>query len=151
MALLLFLAAACTSEEAVGEDCYADAPVALVGTGDATFEELADGDTVYMVTGSQGGEHVYGSLRLWNTDDIVVVHYSITREDDGSVISDQTYRVGMLSEGDCTHEYVGMYGYLGFTSDYTVSLEGVAVSLRIEATDSEDRSAADEVEVIIQK
>ena len=147
--LALLLVAACVSDEVVGEECTAEAPVALIGEGETQFEELEDGDTVMMVTGSQGGEHLYGSLRLWNTDSIVILRYSITRDDDDTLISDQTYRVAMVGDGDCRHVYVGMFGYLGFTSDYTVSLQGIPVTLRMDATDSAERTASDEVHVVV--
>ncbi len=147
--LLLSLALACAADQIEEEDCFAEEPVARIGGGAVDFEELAAGDTIDMVTGSQGGEHIYGSLRLWNTDEIVVIHYTIARDDDGSLISDQTYRVAMVEDEACGHVYAGMYGYLGFTSDYTVALQGVQVTLRIDATDSEGRAASDEVAVLI--
>ncbi len=147
--LLPLMMMACATAEDTAVDCFDEEPSALAGTGVLTFEELQEGDTVFMVTGAQGGEHIYGSLRLWNTDEIVIVHYTITRNDDGSVISDQTYRVAMGSEAPCGHLYTGMYGYLGFTSDYTRSLKNVSVTLTLEATDSEGRAASDSVAVIV--
>ncbi len=39
-----------------------------LGTGTQVFEPLADGDTVYVVFGPQGGYHVDGSMRVWGVD-----------------------------------------------------------------------------------
>ncbi|MDP2311233.1 MAG: hypothetical protein Q8P18_34755 [Pseudomonadota bacterium] len=129
--------------------CFLAEPSALIGTGETSFEELSEGDTVYMQHGSQGGEHILGSIRLWNTDGIAIVHYTIARKDDGSVLSDQTFRVAMIAEADCVDVYTGMYGYLGFTSETTFGLQNTAVILRMDATDSAGRSASDEVGVLI--
>lgn len=45
------------------ERCLVEGGVAELGTGEASFEPLADGDTLGWVAGPQGGFHVYGSVR----------------------------------------------------------------------------------------
>lgn len=132
-----------------GSACFVEAPTALIGTGETSFEDLADGDSIYMQRGSQGGEHILGSIRLWGTDGIVVVHYTIARQDNGVLVSDQTFRVAMFAEGDCAYMYPGLYGYLGFTSEETRGLQGTDVVLQMDATDSAGRHAYDEVDVHI--
>ncbi len=140
-----------TGDSDTGTDpaCFADAPTAVIGTGETDFESLADGDTVYMQHGAQGGEHILGSLRVWHMSQIVTVHYTIAREDDGSLVSDQTFRVAMIEEPDCAYMYPGMYGYLGLTSEYTQTLQNTNVILNMDATDSDGRSASDSVGVLI--
>lgn len=137
------------SADGADADCFAEDPTALIGTGETTFIDLAEGDEVHMEHGSQGGEHILGSLRLWHTDGIAIVHYTITRTDNGALVSDQTFRVAMIPEGTCAFVYPGMYGYLGFASEATMELQNTPVILQMDATDSVGRHAADEVGVLI--
>ena len=157
MLLLALLLLSCTASDDSGQGadtgtdpaCFADEPTAEIGTGETDFEPVAEGQTVYMQHGAQGGEHILGSIRLWHMSQIVTVHYTITREDDGSVVSDQTFRVAMIEEPDCAYMYPGMYGYLGLTSEYTQSLQNAHVTLKMDATDSDGRAASDSVGVVI--
>ena len=55
---LLLLAAGCEPER-----CRSEGGTVELGTGEAGFEPLADGDTLGWVAGPQGGFHVYGSVR----------------------------------------------------------------------------------------
>ncbi len=63
MFLLALFACDPTSNEACQK--AAEEPQALtIGTGETTFTDLSDGDTVGLVYGAQGGIHVWGSLRV---------------------------------------------------------------------------------------
>lgn len=62
MLLLALLACDPTSEQACAE-AKAAGPALSVGTGETSFETLQDGDKLRWVFGSQGGFHVWGSLR----------------------------------------------------------------------------------------
>ena len=64
-ALAALTLAACnpTSEEACLEAAAVDGTLA-VGVGEQTFAAVADGDTVPLVLGSQGGLMVLGALRV---------------------------------------------------------------------------------------
>lgn len=62
MLLLILFACDPTSEEACA-DAAAAGPALEVGTGETSFETLNDGDELQWVFGSQGGFHVWGSLR----------------------------------------------------------------------------------------
>lgn len=159
MFLLSLVLVSCTSSDDTGPGadtdtgtdpaCFADEPTAEIGTGETDFEPLVEGQTVYMQHGAQGGEHILGSIRLWHMSQIVTVHYTITREDDGSLVSDQTFRVAMIEEPDCAYMYPGMYGYLGLTSEYTQSLQNAHVTLQMDATDSDGRAASDSIGIVI--
>lgn len=159
MFLLSLVLGSCTSSTDTGPGadtdtgtnpaCFTDDPTAEIGTGETAFEPLTDGQTVYMQHGAQGGEHILGSLRVWHMSQIVTVHYTITRDDNGTVVSDQTFRVAMIEEPDCAYMYPGMYGYLGLTSEYTQSLQNAHVTLQMDATDSDGRTASDSIGVVI--
>jgi len=58
--VLTLVAAACGSSE----DDPMLPPSAELGTGDLDFESLADGDSIYVIQGPQGGFHVLGSVRV---------------------------------------------------------------------------------------
>ncbi len=96
-----------------GTGCFADAPVAEVGTGEREFEPLEPNDGVVMVHGPQGGWHMLGSMRATHMTEIVAAHFIITHVDSGVVVADNTYRVATVYDEDlCMGYYPGMYGYL---------------------------------------
>jgi hypothetical protein len=87
--------------------------VVEVGTGEREFEILAEGDSVVMVHGPQGGWHMLGSMRATNMTEILSVHFTITHLSSGVVVADNTYRVATVYDPDlCMGYYPGMYGYL---------------------------------------
>lgn len=57
---LLGLVTACSAS---AEAPDAGPPSLELGTGSANFEALANGDTIYIVQGPQGGYHFFGSLQ----------------------------------------------------------------------------------------
>ena len=68
MPLPLIRLVACTDDgagDAKDTDGVPDyAPAVEIGTGADAFEPVADGGTVYVVFGPQGGYHILGSLRV---------------------------------------------------------------------------------------
>ncbi len=139
------LAATCACAEAAVE----------VGSGDTTYEALAEGSALTMVHGPQGGWHMLGGARFSNLYEIVSIHYTIEIAADGTVISDNNYRVQMVMDGECTGFYPGMYGYLDVTAleDGAADtppelLGGVGLILRMEVTDLEGRITADTLGVV---
>lgn len=95
-----------------GDPCFRDAPTLEIGSGEVTWETLQAGDPVTMVHGPQGGWHILGSARVAHTDAIVRINFSITVQESGAVIADNTYTVQMIMDADCEGYYPGMYGYL---------------------------------------
>jgi hypothetical protein len=110
----LFVLSCTTSKTDSGEDipCVEQKPSLVVGTGEQEFFELEPEQDVTMVHGPQGGWHMLGSIRLFNTAPIVEIDFTITDIESGIVVSDNHYRVGLLMEDDCTGYYPGMYAYL---------------------------------------
>jgi hypothetical protein len=100
-----------------GEDtgphsCF-DEPVKIdVGTGENTYEPLIEGQPITMVHGPQGGWHILGSVRAHNTDAIITVHFTVTHDDSGVNVVDNTYRVALVPDGECSGYFPGMFGYL---------------------------------------
>lgn len=140
--------AAGDSAAANGSDaCAQEAPTAQLGTGDTTFIPVQDGDELPVIHGSQGGNHILGSIRVAHMNPIALVHFSIAAES-GEVVSDQTYRILLIEEGECAASALGLYAYLGFMGGGTES-EDVATDLlwtnarmQIEVTDADGRFAS---------
>lgn len=81
LALVLLLAACGTATE------ESPAPRVEVGTG-RQFTALAEGALLELVRGSQGGQHVFVSLRAWGLSPLTAqVELSLVRVDDGRVVS----------------------------------------------------------------
>lgn len=131
-----------------------------VGTGERSFEPLAEGAEVVMVHGPQGGWHMLGSARLTGLGEVVRIHYTITDLDSGVVVSDNNYRVALLMEDDGVRGYYpGMYGYLDVAALESGELDtppellaGHRVRMRMEvegeAVDGEEpATASGEIEV----
>ena len=137
--------------------CFDQEPRLEVGTGETTFEGLNENDPVVMVHGPQGGWHMLGSVRTHNMETIIEVHYTITDEATGVLVSDNTYRVAVVSDGDCTGYYPGMYGYLTVsdlaTADATRPPELLGyntVVMTMDVTDYGGRTASTSLRVLAE-
>jgi hypothetical protein len=87
-------------------------PVVVIGSSDHEFVPLDEGDPVVMVHGPQGGWHMLGSIQVFNSTQVVKVHFTITDLDSGVVVVDNSYQVALVLEGECSGYFPGMYGYL---------------------------------------
>lgn len=96
-----------------GQDANAEVGGTLVADdGSESFLPMVDGDPVTMVHGPQGGWHVLGSLRAVDTPEVVAIHFTVTDEDDGWLVSDNLYEL-LLTEGDDGALYrLSMFGFL---------------------------------------
>lgn len=136
------------------DPCLTETALADVGTGDREFEALTDGDDIPVIHGSQGGNHILGSLRLWHMAPIVLIHYTLTLVEGEILFSDNLYRLQMLPEDTCQSVYIGLYGYIGFIGEgqdpnYPVdSIMQREVRLAMTAEDTEGNTASDAVIVI---
>lgn len=108
------------SETTVPDACPGD-PAIEIGSGDREFVTIADNDQLPLIHGPQGGNHILGALRVWNMNPIVLIHYTITRIDNGYLFSDNTYRLEMVPEAECQYYYINIYGYIGFAGEGTGS------------------------------
>jgi hypothetical protein len=158
--MVLFLLLACTGDGPFGSDsdggaCGASPASVEVGGGAMAFEPAADGDAVTMVHGPQGGWHVLASVRLDDVDPIVSLHYTIAVQPEGTVVSDNAYRVQSLEDTPCGGYYPGMYGYLlvdalaeGELDTPPELLAGRELLLRIDIEDEAGRTASDTLTAI---
>ena len=105
------------------EGCYAETPFIELGEGERTFEPFEEPYEAVMIHGPQGGWHVLASLRVHGMMDIVEVYYTIEHVESGVLVSDNIYRLAVVSEGNCTGYYPGMYGYLSVSPLYDGELD----------------------------
>ncbi len=69
-----------------------------LGTGELTFYPVEDGDTVELVRGFQGLQHVWLAFRVWNLDpERTITEVELIRDRDGLVVS-PAYRVRLPFE-----------------------------------------------------
>jgi hypothetical protein len=139
------------------EECACEAPSIVIGSGATAYEPLAEGSPLTMVHGPQGGWHMLGSAQFANLLPIVAIHYTITVVADGTVISDNNYRVQMVRDATCSGYFPGMYGYLdvaalaeGDSDTPPELLGGAELELRMEVVDTEERSAVDTLRVVAE-
>lgn len=161
---MLWMLLACpgpSTDTADSGDCFDGEPVVAIGgtetheDGSQTWTEMDDGIEVTMVHGPQGGWHVLASARVWNSDPIVTILYTITVEESGAEVSHNNYRVQLVEDDACSGYYPGMYGYL----DVTALAEGeadtppelladAALLLHMEITDESGHAASDDVHAL---
>jgi hypothetical protein len=81
-----------------------------LGTGQQ-FTPLADGETLLLQRGCQGGQHIFVSLRAWGLPpDPVMLDLSLTRPEDGQRVA-PPFRVRFLfaqATGDAPDEVTGL-------------------------------------------
>ncbi|MEC7984182.1 MAG: hypothetical protein VX278_03405 [Myxococcota bacterium] len=113
---MLLLWMACLNpkvQDSAGEiHCSLQTPSLEIGTGESSFEPIAEGASLVMVHGPQGGWHMLGSMSLLNTGPVVELDFRIYDEESGVIVSDNHYRVGLVMDTECSGFYPGMYGYL---------------------------------------
>lgn len=144
-------AGACASEEPaveVGQTMTDDG-------GTQVFVAAEEGASSTIIHGPQGGWHILASARVTNTDPIVTIHYTVTVGDDGPIVSDNTYRVQLVEDGECAGYYPGMYGYLdvsalavGDADTPPELLAGETLTLVMEVSDVNGRTAQDTLHVV---
>lgn len=124
--------------------CRCEDPTLVIGSGEHTWADLPEGSQLEMVHGPQGGWHMLGSAKLCNTRNVATIHFTITDNDSSVVVSDNTYRVALVTEEDsCCGYYPGMYGFLSVSDlaegELNTPPELLAcheVTLTMETTDS---------------
>ncbi len=94
-ALALLLVVGC------GPVQYPGPAEATLGTGYTAFVPIADGDSVPIVMGLQGGYHVWGSVRArWLDPSQVHLHFTITRTSDGARQAERDDNIALDGGGD---------------------------------------------------
>ena len=96
----------------VQHPCMLQEPLLSLGEGENQFEPLNENDGVVMIHGPQGGWHILGSFYIENALQIVDVEYTIEHLESQTLVSNNTYRLAMIAEGECQGYYPGLYGYI---------------------------------------
>lgn len=137
------------ADTSIDEGCFANPPEIEIGSGESEWSALSDGDAVTMVHGPQGGWHMLGSVWATNVDQIVEIDFTITVEETGALVSDNSYRVALVPEDDCAGYFPGMYGYLAVsglaegtldTPPELLSYQNVVMAMTV--TDADGRTAS---------
>ncbi len=154
-AVLLLSLCGCDASGTDRSACFVDEPVLSIGTGDEEWVELAEGDPVTMAHGPQGGWHILGSARVDNTDQVVSIDYSVAVESTGEVVADNSYRVALVLDEECSGYFPGMYAYLhvediaqGEEDTPPELLADQDLVLRMEVVDTAERSIAGDLTVV---
>lgn len=132
LALLAPLAAGC------GDD---DRPF-QVGSGEDEFEDV-DGDDVDIISGGQGGQHIWISIRCLECGPTGTVRYGVTDVETGTLVTAEGLAEYVeLETEDEWRQAVGMTGFLAYSGS---ELDGRELRLWAELEDDAGRTWKDEV------
>lgn len=76
------------------------------------WNPISDGDEVVVVYGPQGGWHIWGSAKAYNTRNVVQIDIEIYDIPSGQLIADNGYHVALVQEDTCTGSYPGMFAFV---------------------------------------
>jgi hypothetical protein len=145
--LLLLAVTACTPPTPPPDPDGGQAEV-LIGTGNASFVPLKDGDEVTIVKGSQGGYHIWGAIRangVLNPAGLEVHYFILDGATRAEVQGDNAYRLTLVQNGPY-FEWYGMIGYLG--TSVPSNVQGQPTIMKLTVKDSQGRTASDERSVV---
>lgn len=116
-----------------------------VGTGDTSFRPLVDGGEVMLVYGSQGGFHVWTSVRVHDPS-LIEAHVNLSaRHEDGSAAGPPSSAAVRLVAGpDKTADATGMRNFIA-----AKEVAGTFLILRAEVVGTDGRHGASERRVVI--
>jgi len=111
---------------------------AQLGSGAREFEEVKDGDTVWLYRGPQGGYMIYLSVRAKGLDrSLVYVDYTEHRQDTGQLVGVGQWKVQLTNDvGGGMWERVGIWGEIEpeFWTKPSV-VRGHTVTVKVKLTD----------------
>jgi hypothetical protein len=138
-----------------------EVPAAQLGTGEAEFAGVDDGDVLQIVQGPQGGFHLLGSVRVkglepgdprdLSSPDNPTVTFAVLH-DGAEVQLLQPFTQGLeavpSSAAPWTHEQVGRFVTLDIAADD--DLDGETVTVRVQVDDVRGVTVRDEVTVDLE-
>lgn len=129
-----------------GEGCAPDegAPTLELGSGESRFVAVSPGDEVELVRGSQGGYHVWLSLRAHGLAGERMQMLLEVEPADGSMATQESHVRVFLDEGADVSEYVGWPALIQTPECFV----GRDVRVRAALTDDAGRTAVGEVVVV---
>lgn len=118
-------------------------PRAEVGTGRDTFVAFADGETLDLVAGGQGAQHIWTSVRAWGLDPRgTILDLTVTRDRDGMRLT-QTFHVRVSLEPIEGTDYAQVQGLTLIVPEPDQAI-GEDLTMRLSVTDMTGRMATDE-------
>ncbi|MCZ7683954.1 MAG: hypothetical protein M5U28_36375 [Sandaracinaceae bacterium] len=124
-------------------------PSVELGTGRDSFEAFEDGDTLQLVAGCQGAQHIWTSVRAWGLDPRgTILDVSVTRDSDEMLVS-QTFRVRVSLEPVAGTDYAQVSGLTVVVPEPDLAI-GEALTMRLSVTDMEGRTATDERPIMLE-
>ena len=97
------------------ESCFGLTPSLTIGEGEQTFVPFSEPAEAMIVHGPQGGWHVVASIRIENMESIIEGVYQIVHQETGVLVSENPFRLAVITDGDCSGYYPGMFGYISVT------------------------------------
>ncbi|HBQ11301.1 MAG TPA: hypothetical protein DEF51_09040 [Myxococcales bacterium] len=123
-------------------------PRLALGTGEGRFNTFEDGQTLDLVSGCQGAQHVWVALRAWGIDRRgPIIDVELIRDSDGERVS-QVFRV-RVSFDDVGQEYVDVFGLTLVVPEPDTSI-GEDLTLRATVTDRNETVISDERPIRIE-
>lgn len=135
-----------TDTDTAPTSCYASGPTTVLGTGDTGYVPLNSGDEIMVVHGAQGGWHLATAARVSGVSDIAQfvpsAAFSATGEPVAGVVTPENREFTDYDAEACTGSVWNVRAYVGnlavATGDlaaFVCTLEGAAVTLRVQVTD----------------
>ena len=166
--LIPILLAACTPNETCLEEwedtgiqvgviestCRCEEPSIEIGSTANSFVPIEDGGDAVMVFGPQGGWHIWGAIKTYNTRDVVKIQFQVRDLVSDTLVVDVSNQVGLAMGDDCSGTYTGMYGFLDFMHLVDGELDtppellcNHPIRLSMSLTDTGGRTIAKEVDL----
>lgn len=118
-------------------------PRVELGTGRDAFEAFEDGQTLELVSGCQGAQHIWTSVRAYGLDPRgTILDVSATRDRDGMMLS-QTFHVRVSLEPVAGTDYAEVSGLTLVVPEPDQAI-GEDITMHLSVTDMAERTATDE-------
>lgn len=124
-------------------------PALTLGTGEGTFNTFEDGETLELVPGCQGSQHVWIALRAEGIDPRgPIIELELVRDADGVVVS-QTFRVRISFDRVPGTTFADVWGLTLVVPEPDMAL-GQDLTVRATVTDMNDVTITDERPIRIE-
>jgi hypothetical protein len=118
-------------------------PALELGTGEGLFSSFEDGETLDLVSGCQGSQHVWVALRAWGIEPRgPIIQLSLVRDSDGAVVS-QAFQVRVSLDPVPGTTYAEVYGLTLVVPEPDGALDE-DLTLRATVTDMNEVTVMDE-------
>lgn len=116
-------------------------PRVELGTGRDGFEAFEDGQTLELVSGCQGAQHIWTAVRARGMDPRgTILDVAVTRDSDGMLMS-QVFHVRVSLEPVACTDYAEVSGLTVVIPEPDLAI-GEDLTMRVTVTDREERTAS---------